>query len=184
MRCLWERTRNSTWKLARDIAQRFNARYGETFVLPEHRISRVAARIMDLQVPDKKMSTTGGTELGTVLMLDKPDEIRRKFKSAVTDSERDIVRRDDKPGIMNLIEILAAVRGVEPEAVEQEYATREATRDSNGTSARRWWSCWLRCASATPKSGPTRRRSVRCSRRVPTEHEISPRRPSSSRGTA
>jgi tryptophanyl-tRNA synthetase len=109
-------------ELARDIAQRFNARYGETFVLPEHRIPRVAARIMDLQVPHKKMSTTGGTELGTVLVLDEPDEIRRKFKSAVTDSERDIVRRDDKPGITNLIEILAAVGGVEPEEVEKEYA--------------------------------------------------------------
>ncbi len=109
-------------ELARDIAQRFNARYGETFVVPEHRIPRVAARVMELQVPEKKMSTTGGTELGTVLVLDEPDEIRRKFKSAVTDSERDIVRRDDKPGITNLIEILAAVGGVEPEEIEKEYA--------------------------------------------------------------
>jgi tryptophanyl-tRNA synthetase len=112
-------------ELARDIAQRFNARYGETFVVPTHRIPKVAARVMDLQVPSNKMSTTGGTQLGTVLILDEPDEIRRKFKSAVTDSGRDIVRREDKPGISNLIEILSAIRGVEPNEVEAEYA--EAT---------------------------------------------------------
>jgi tryptophanyl-tRNA synthetase len=69
-----------------DIAQRFNARYGQVFVAPEHRIPEVAGRVMDLQVPNKKMSTTGGTELGTVLVLDEPDEIRRKVKAAVTDS--------------------------------------------------------------------------------------------------
>lgn len=109
-------------ELARDIGQRFNARYGETFVVPEHRIPEVAARVMDLQVPGKKMSTTAGTELGTVLVLDGPDEIRRKFKSAVTDSGRDILRREDKAGITNLIEIAAAARGIEPEDVEKEYA--------------------------------------------------------------
>ena len=109
-------------ELTRDIAQRFNARYGDTFVVPTHRIPEVAARVMDLQVPNMKMSTTGGTELGTVLVLDEPDAIRRKFKAAVTDSGRDIVRREDKAGITNLIEILAASRGVEPEEVEKEYA--------------------------------------------------------------
>ena len=109
-------------ELARDIAQRFNARYGDTFVVPEHRIQPVAARVMDLQVPSKKMSTTGGTELGTVLVLDDPYEIRRKFKAAVTDSGRDIVRSQDKAGVTNLIEILAAARGIEAEQVEKEYA--------------------------------------------------------------
>jgi tryptophanyl-tRNA synthetase len=109
-------------ELTRDIAQRFNSRYGETFVLPAHRIPEVAARVMDLQAPISKMSTTGGTELGTVLVLDEPDVIRRKFRSAVTDSGREIVGGPGKEGIANLIEILAAVRGVEPEEIEKEYA--------------------------------------------------------------
>ena len=109
-------------ELARDIAERFNSRYGETFVLPEHRIPQIAARVMDLQLPDKKMSTTGGTEQGTVLILDEPDTIRKKFRSAVTDSGREIVRGGDKQGITNLIEIMAAARGIAAEEVEKEYA--------------------------------------------------------------
>ena len=112
-------------ELTRDLAGRFNSRFGETFVVPEHRIPVIAARVMDLQEPTRKMSTTGGTELGTVLVLDEPDEIRRKFKSAVTDSGREIVRADDKPGITNLVEIMAALRDIEPDVVEQEYG--EAT---------------------------------------------------------
>src|SRR6266571_3632724 len=79
-------------ELMRDIAIRFNSRFGETFVVPEHRIPEVGARIMDLQTPEKKMSTTGGTEPGTVYVLDEPAAILRKFKSAVTDSGREIVR--------------------------------------------------------------------------------------------
>jgi tryptophanyl-tRNA synthetase len=109
-------------ELMRGIAERFNARYGETFVVPEHRIPEVGARIMDLQSPDRKMSTTGATELGTVFVLDEPDQILRKFKSAVTDSGTEVVRAPDKPGISNLIDILAVVRGVTPDAVEKEYA--------------------------------------------------------------
>jgi len=109
-------------ELMRDIAQRFNARFGRTFAVPEHRIPEVGARIMDLQVPEKKMSTTGGTELGTVYVLDPPEVIRRKFKSAVTDSGREILRGPGKEGISNLIDIMAVARGVTPEAVEKEYA--------------------------------------------------------------
>jgi tryptophanyl-tRNA synthetase len=109
-------------ELMREIAQRFNSRFGETFVLPEHRIPEVGARIMDLQAPEKKMSTTGGTEQGTVFLLDEPAAIVRKFRAAVTDSGREILRRPDKAGISNLIEILAAVRGASPEAVEKEFA--------------------------------------------------------------
>jgi tryptophanyl-tRNA synthetase len=109
-------------ELMRDIAIRFNARFGETFVVPEHRIPEVGARIMDLQNPEKKMSTTGGTEMGTVYVLEEPDSIRRKFMSAVTDSGREIVRAPEKPGITNLIEIMSAVRGIAPEAVEKEFA--------------------------------------------------------------
>lgn len=109
-------------ELMREIAERFNSRFGETFVVPEHRIPEVGARIMDLQTPEKKMSTTGGTELGTVYVLDDPGAIRKKFRSAVTDSGKEIVRGPDKPGISNLIEILAAVRETAPEAVEKEYS--------------------------------------------------------------
>ncbi len=109
-------------ELMREVAQRFNARFGETFVVPEHRIPEVGARIMDLQAPERRMSTTASTEHGAVFILDDPDRIVRKFKSAVTDSGTEVVRRHDKPGISNLIEILAVVRGVTPEAVEKEYA--------------------------------------------------------------
>jgi tryptophanyl-tRNA synthetase len=77
---------------------------------------------MDLQNPERKMSTTGATDLGTVYVLDQPDQVRRKFKSAVTDSGTDIVRSPDKAGISNLIDILAVIQGQAPEAVEKEYA--------------------------------------------------------------
>src|SRR5262249_16129346 len=79
------------------------------------------ARIMDLQQPEKKMSTTGGTPQGTVLVLDEPDTIRRKFKSAVTDSGRDVLRAPDKPGITYLIDIMAVATGAEPGAIESRY---------------------------------------------------------------
>src|SRR2546423_140307 len=94
-------------ELTRDVAQRFNQRFGETFTIPEAMIPEVGGRIMDLQEPEKKMSTTGGTAQGTVLVVDPADVIRRKFKTAVTDSGRDVVRAPDKPGISNLIEIMA-----------------------------------------------------------------------------
>jgi tryptophanyl-tRNA synthetase len=110
-------------ELMRRTAERFNARFGDTLVVPEHRIPEVGARVRDLQEPDRKMSTTGGTEQGTVYVLEEPDAILRKFKRAVTDSGTEIVRGEDKPGVTNLIEILAAVRGVSPETVEQEMAS-------------------------------------------------------------
>ena len=109
-------------ELMRDVAERFNARFGETLVVPEHRIPEVGARVRDLQEPERKMSTTGGSEQGTVYVLDEPDAIRKKFKRAVTDSGTEIVRRDDKAGITNLIEIHAVARGMTPEAVEAEFA--------------------------------------------------------------
>jgi tryptophanyl-tRNA synthetase len=109
-------------ELARDVAQRFNARFGDTFTVPQARIPEVAARIMDLQNPAKKMSTTGGSEAGTAYVLDEPEDLLRKFKGAVTDSGREVVRGADKAGITNLIEILSVVRGVAPEAVEKEFA--------------------------------------------------------------
>jgi tryptophanyl-tRNA synthetase len=109
-------------ELMRDVAIRFNARFGEEFVVPDVRVPEVGARIMDLQEPTKKMSTTGGTPQGTVLVLDEPDVIAKKIRSSVTDSGSEIVRAPDKAGISNLIEILAAVRGVSAADVEQEFA--------------------------------------------------------------
>jgi tryptophanyl-tRNA synthetase len=108
-------------EVMRRAAERFNKRYGETLVVPEARIPTVGARVADLQDPTRKMSTTGGSEQGTVFVLDEPDAIRRKFKRAVADSGRDIVRADDKPGITNMIEIMAVARGIEPEQVESEF---------------------------------------------------------------
>jgi tryptophanyl-tRNA synthetase len=108
-------------ELMREIARRFNARFGETLVVPELVIPEVGARIMDLQEPERKMSTTGGTEQGTVLVLDEPDVVRKKFGSAVTDSGREIVRSPDKPGITNLVDILAVARGADQAQVESEF---------------------------------------------------------------
>lgn len=109
-------------ELMREVAQRFNSRFGETFVLPEHRIPEIGARIMDLQAPEKRMSTTASTKQGAVFILDEPDQFVRKFKGAVTDSGTEIVRGPDKPGISNLIDIMAVLRGITPDAVEKEYA--------------------------------------------------------------
>jgi tryptophanyl-tRNA synthetase len=108
-------------ELMRDVAERFNARFGETLVVPEGRIPEVGARIMDLQFPDRKMSTTGGSPQGTVYVTDEPDAIVKKLRSAVTDSGSEVLRAPGKEGITNLIEILAAVRGTAPEKIEQEF---------------------------------------------------------------
>jgi tryptophanyl-tRNA synthetase len=108
-------------ELMREIARRFNERFGEALVVPELRIPEVGARIMDLQEPQRKMSTTGGTEAGTVLVLDEPAAIRKKLGSAVTDSGREVRRDPDKPGITNLVDILAVARAVEPAVVEREF---------------------------------------------------------------
>jgi len=108
-------------ELMRDIAAQFNARFGETLVVPEARIPEVGARIMDLKSPDHKMSTTSGTPAGLVYVTDEPDAIAKKFRSAVTDTGSEVRRAPDKPGITNLIEILASVRGVAPEAIEREF---------------------------------------------------------------
>ncbi len=112
-------------ELMRDVARRFNARFGdgqEVLAVPEHRIPEVGARIMDLQDPTRKMSTTGASEHSTVYVLDEPQAIEKKLKGAVTDSGSEVRRGPDKPGVSNLIEILAAVRGVDPAAVESELA--------------------------------------------------------------
>jgi tryptophanyl-tRNA synthetase len=109
-------------ELMRDVAERFNTRFGETLVVPEVKIPEVGARIMDLQNPERKMSTTGGSVQGTVYVLDEPAAIAKKFRSSVTDSGSEVRRGPDKAGISNLIEILAAVQGRTPEEIEQEFA--------------------------------------------------------------
>jgi tryptophanyl-tRNA synthetase len=117
-------------ELMRDVARRFNARFGDDIlVVPEDRIPDVGARIMDLQEPGNKMSTTGGTPEGTVLVLDEPATIEKKIKRAVTDSGTDIMRSPDKPGVTNLIDILAVARGATPEAVEQEMQSARGYGD-------------------------------------------------------
>ena len=108
-------------ELTRDVAQRFNSRFGETFVVPDGAYQEVGARIMDLQKPESKMSTTGGSPQGTVYVIDEPDVIVKKFRAAVTDSGREIRHRAGKPGVSNLLEILAVVRGSSIAELEREF---------------------------------------------------------------
>jgi tryptophanyl-tRNA synthetase len=109
-------------ELARNVAQRFNSRFGDTLVVPEAAIPRTGGRVMDLQVPTDKMSTTGGPPLGTVLVTDPPEAVARKIRSAVTDSGREVARGEGKEGIANLIEIMAVATDRTPEQVEDAYA--------------------------------------------------------------
>ncbi|HEY3020865.1 MAG TPA: tryptophan--tRNA ligase [Solirubrobacteraceae bacterium] len=122
-------------ELMRDIAKRFNARFGETLVVPEHRIPPVGARIMDLQDPYRKMSTTGGSEEGTVYVLDEPAAVTKKIKRAVTDSGTEIRAAPDKPGVSNLLEILAAVRGTSVADAEASLAGARGYGDLKATVA-------------------------------------------------
>jgi len=110
-------------ELARDVAERFNHRYGETFRVPDGQFPDIGGRIMDLQQPTNKMSTTMSSEQGAVYIADSPDAIRKKFKTAVTDSEREI-RYDPavKPGVSNLLEIMSVATGDPIDALEQRFA--------------------------------------------------------------
>ncbi len=110
-------------ELTRDVAERFNSRYGPTFTVPAADIPRVAARVMDLQEPTRKMSKSIDSPQGTVLMLDDPAVIEKKFKRAVTDGDGE-VRYDPetKPGVSNLLGILAAATDGDPAALAAQYA--------------------------------------------------------------
>ncbi|HEX5267946.1 MAG TPA: tryptophan--tRNA ligase [Acidimicrobiales bacterium] len=109
-------------ELARNVAQRFNSRYGETFVVPDAAIPRVGARVMDLQEPTSKMSKSTGTDAGLVYLADDPAVIERKIKRAVTDSGADVVFDPvNRPGLANLIQLLAAATGREPADVAAGY---------------------------------------------------------------
>jgi len=110
-------------ELMREIARRFNERFGAGLLVePAHRVPEVGARIMDLQDPTTKMSTTSGAEQGTVYVLDEPDALRKKFRGAVTDSGSEVRRGEGKEGVANLIEILAAVRDSDQASIEAEFA--------------------------------------------------------------
>ena len=109
-------------ELTRDIAQRFNARFGETFVVPQPTIPKVGAKILDLQNPAAKMSKSADSPRGTVKLTDTPDEIRKKIKTAVTDSGRDVVASADRPAITNLLTIYSVASGRTIAELEQELA--------------------------------------------------------------
>ena len=106
----------------REIARRFNERFGETLVIPEHRIPAIGARIMDLQEPTRKMSTSVGADSGRIYLLETEKETRKKFGSAVTDSGREVKRGEGKEGVANLIGIYAVATGKTEDEVEAEFA--------------------------------------------------------------
>ena len=109
-------------ELARDVAGRFNHRFGDTFVIPKPTYPAIGARVMDLQQPANKMSKSAESASGVVLLLDEPAAITKKLRSAVTDSGSEVRHdRDDKPGVANLIEIYGAATGATPAAVEAEF---------------------------------------------------------------
>ncbi len=109
-------------ELARNIAQRFNQTYSETFNIPEPFISKAGARVMSLQDPEKKMSKSDENPGEAILLLDSPKEIRKKILSAVTDSGREVRMAEDKPGIGNLLNIFSAVTDRSIEELEKEFA--------------------------------------------------------------
>ena len=108
-------------ELTRDIAERFNNIYGDVFTIPEAYIGKVGAKIMSLQEPSKKMSKSDENPNGSIYLMDDPDTIMRKCKRAVTDSEAQILYRDEQPGVKNLISIYCACTGKTPEEVEKEF---------------------------------------------------------------
>jgi len=109
-------------ELSRDLAMKFNHTYSETFTVPEAHIPKTGARIKSLQDPEKKMSKSDPNQSGCVYLLDPPEVIRKKIRSAVTDSGREIIARENKPGIANLLNILSACTGKPVEALEKEFS--------------------------------------------------------------
>jgi tryptophanyl-tRNA synthetase len=109
-------------ELSRDLAIRFNSRYGDTFVVPEAAIAKIGARVMDLQHPTKKMSKSEDSPQGTILVLEDLDAVAKKIKRAVTDTDTD-VRFDpvEKPGVSNLLSILSSCTGAAPETLAESY---------------------------------------------------------------
>ncbi len=108
-------------ELTRDLAQRFNAIYGDVFTVPEAYLGKVGAKIMSLQDPSKKMSKSDENPNASIYLMDDPDTIRRKCKRAVTDMEASVRYRDEQPGIKNLIDIYSACTGKTPAETEKEF---------------------------------------------------------------
>lgn len=109
-------------EITRDIAIRFNHRFGDTFVIPKAVTPTSGARVMDLQNPTAKMSKSGDDDSGVIFLLDEPTKIEKKFKRAVTDSETEVVfDRERKPGVANLLEILAAATNTTPHKAAESY---------------------------------------------------------------
>ena len=109
-------------EITRDIATRFNHRFGETFVIPKSVTPPSCARVMDLLNPTSKMSKSGDDDTGVIYLLDDPSRIEKKFKRAVTDSETEVIfDRERKPGVSNLLEILAAATGTTPQKAAETY---------------------------------------------------------------
>jgi tryptophanyl-tRNA synthetase len=118
-------------ELTRDLANRFNSRYGPTFVVPEAAVPAAGARVMDLQHPTRKMSKSVDSPLGTVGMLDGNDEIRHKVRRAVTDTDGEMrFDRELKPGLANLLEIYGAATGRKPEELAGEHSRYGELKDA------------------------------------------------------
>ncbi|WP_433857640.1 tryptophan--tRNA ligase [Streptomyces kronopolitis] len=116
-------------ELTRDLAVRFNQRYGATFVVPEGTYPAVAARVMDLQEPTSKMGKSQGRTAGTVFLLDEPEAVRKKVLRAVTDTAGEVVyARDERPGVANLLDVLAACAGGEPARLAEGYTSYGALK--------------------------------------------------------
>jgi tryptophanyl-tRNA synthetase len=120
-------------EITRDVAIRFNNRFGDTFVVPKPVVPKAGARVMDLQEPTSKMSKSAAADTGLVNMLDDPAAVLKKFKRAVTDSDNEVrYDRELKPGIANLLEINAAATGRTPEAVAEGYTQYGALKTDTG----------------------------------------------------
>jgi tryptophanyl-tRNA synthetase len=120
-------------EITRDIAMRFNGRFGNTFVVPKIVTPRAGAKVTDLQEPTAKMSKSSNTDAGIVYLLDEPAAILKKFKRAVTDSDGEVrFDRAEKPGVSNLIEILAACTSRSPQQVAAEYTQYGPLKDDAG----------------------------------------------------
>ena len=111
-------------ELCRDLAQRFNHQYSETFTIPNPYVPKTGARVMSLAEPGKKMSKSDNNEKATLYILDEPDRIRKKLASAVTDSGSEIKASADKPGISNLLSIHSALSGHSVSELEDHFSSK------------------------------------------------------------
>jgi len=122
-------------EITRDIAMRFNHRFGDTFVIPKAVTPKAGARVMDLQEPTNKMSKSGDNDAGIIYLLDEPNVIEKKFKRAVTDSDNEVrYDRENKPGLANLLEILGAATHKTPLAVAENYTQYGALKTDTGAA--------------------------------------------------